>query len=189
MFPLLMQVTMPFILVIAAAVTVYLVYPMDRRSVISLGGILIGVWAVEALGVATGFPFGTYMFTDQLGWSIVSVPIVIPFLRLLVIAASDAAVGHFFGRLSSVLVALVATLLTFFMEFAADSLDLWHWRTRFPPASSYAGWFVITLASTLLLRDTSERNTELRLPAHIYIGLVIYFCITFIGMKSGLITL
>jgi uncharacterized membrane protein len=108
---------------------------------------------------------------------------------VLVIASSDAFVGHFFGRISVTLVALMATVFDFFLEFAADELDLWHWSTRFPPLSNYVSWFVISLAAMLLLRDMTHRRETLRIPAHLWIAMVLYFCITFIGMKSGLLVL
>jgi uncharacterized membrane protein len=185
----LMRMTTPFVLIGATLYCVYLTYEVERRMLLAFGGILLVLWAIEALGVATGFPFGTYAYSSQLGWMILGVPIVVPFVWILVISSSDAVGGHFFGRVSTSLVAVLATLLNFFMEFAAGALDLWHWSTRFPPASNYAGWFVLTFAAALLLRDTTKRKIELRLPAHIYIGLLLYFCITFVGIKSGLITL
>jgi bisanhydrobacterioruberin hydratase len=176
----------PFVLVGSALFAVWQTYEYDRGLLLAAGVIFIGTWAVEALGVATTFPFGTYEYTDELGWKILGVSIVIPFAWLLVIAVSDAAIGHFFGRISTVLAALFATLFDFFLEFAADALDLWHWSTRFPPVSNYISWFVISLAALLLLRDTAERKMELRIPAHLYIAMVLYFCISFLGIKSGM---
>ena len=185
----LMRITTPLVLVASSIVLLWLTYPVHKRSVIVFAAIFVVTWALEALGVATGFPFGTYAYTDVLGLNVLGVSLVIPFAWLLVIAASDAFVGHFTGRISTVLVALMATLFDFFLEFAADVLDYWHWSTRFPPASNYVSWFVISLAAVLLLRDHVQRREELRLPAHIYIAQVLYFCLTFVGMKIGLVQL
>lgn len=184
-----MRATTPFVLAGTAVVAVALTYPRRPSTSIAFAVIFIVTWGIEALGVATSFPFGTYVYTDQLGWKVLGVSIIIPFAWVLVIAASDAFVGHFFGRISAVLVALMATVFDFFLEFAADMLDLWHWSTRFPPLSNYASWFVISLAAVLLLRDMTDREETLRIPAHLWIAMVIYFCFTFLGMKSGLLTL
>jgi len=196
-----MQATTPFVLAGAAVVSVALTYRHRPSTYIAFAAIFIVTWAIEALGVATSFPFGTYVYTDQLGWKVLGVSIIIPFAWVLVIATSDAFVGHFFRRISAVLVALMATVFDFFLEFAADMLDLWHWSTRFPPLSNYISWFVISLAAVLLLRDMTERrdslqtpgvpmsDAALRIPAHLWIAMVIYFCFTFLGMKSGLLTL
>lgn len=179
----------PFVLIASAIFAVWKTYQYSRGLMLAAGIIFVATWAIEALGVATTFPFGTYVYTDALGWKVLGVSVVIPFAWLLVIAASDAAIGHFFGRISTVLAAVFATVFDFFLEFAADALDLWHWSTRFPPVSNYLSWFVISLAALLLLRDTAERKMELSLPAHLYIAMVLYFCITFLGVKSGLLML
>lgn len=184
-----MRLTTPLVLTASAVVMLILTYRITQRAVIVFAGIFVVTWAIEALGVATGFPFGTYEYTGTLGFQVLGVSLIIPFAWLLVIAASDAFAGHFTGRISTVLVALLATIFDFFLEFAADVLDYWHWSTRFPPASNYASWFVISFAAVLLLRDTVVRREQLRIPAHMYIAQVLYFCITFIGMKSGLIAL
>ncbi|MFA6233357.1 MAG: carotenoid biosynthesis protein [Bacteroidota bacterium] len=175
----------PFVLGGSALFAVWRTYEYSSKLLWTLGVIFVGTWAIEVLSVATTFPFGSCYYTDQLGWQVLGVSIVIPFVWLLIIATSDAAVGHFFGRLSCVLTALFATMLNFFLEFAADALDFWHWSTRFPPLSNYASWFVISLAALLLLRDNADRKVLLKLPAHLYIALVMYFCITFFGIKSG----
>lgn len=177
----------PFVLIGSAIAAVWLTYRGDRQLLIAMAVIFVGTWAVEALGVATGFPFGEYEYTDALGWKVLGVSIVIPFAWLLVIAVSDALTGHFFGRVSTLLAALFVTLLDFFLEFAADALDLWHWSTRFPPMSNYLSWFFVSFVSLLLLRERAERRMSLRIPAHLYIAMMIYFAITFLGMKSGLL--
>lgn len=180
-----MYSTAPFVLVGCAMLALWRTYDFSNKMLMTIGVILIGTWAVQALGLSSKFPFGSFSYTGKLGLEVLGVSIVIPFLWLLVIAVSDAAVGHFFGRLSCVLTALFATMMNFFLEFAADALDLWHWSTRFPPLSNFVSWFVISLAAVFLLRDNTERKVLLKLPAHLYIALVLYFCITFLGMKSG----
>lgn len=177
----------PVVLVGSAVLAVWLTYEWSFRMLRVFGVIFIATWGIEALGVATSFPFGEYVYTDVLGWKVLGVSIVIPFAWLLVIAVSDSVVGHFFGRMSSVLGALFATFFDFFLEFAADALDLWHWSARFPPVSNYLSWFVISLASLLYLRDNAERRVRLRVPAHLYIAMMLYFAITFFGIKSGLL--
>lgn len=181
----LMRFTTPIVLIASAIASLMLTYPSGRRTYLALGIIFFATWGIEALGVATTFPFGTYAYTEELGLQVLGVSVVIPFAWIAVIAASDAVAGHFFGRISAVLVALLATVFDFFLEFAADVLDLWHWSTRFPPASNYASWFVISLAAVLLLRDMTDRRENLRIPAHMYIAQLLYFSLTFIGMKSG----
>jgi putative membrane protein len=154
---------------------------MTMKSGIAFGIIFVGTWAIEALGVATGFPFGSYLYTDVLGWKVLGVSLVIPFAWVSVISSSDAVVGHFFGKSSIILVALFATIFDFFLEFAAEALDYWHWGSMPPPLSNYLSWFFISLTAAALLRDTARRRPFLRLPAHLYIAQLLYFALTVIG--------
>ena len=43
-----------------------------------VGTATVGGFAVEAVGVATGFPFGSYAYSGQLGPKILGVPLIIP---------------------------------------------------------------------------------------------------------------
>lgn len=184
-----MKSTMPFVFAAVALLTVWWTYEFSNKLFGALCIIVAVTWAVEALGMATTFPFGAFAYTDALGLRLLEVPVAKPFLWLLIIAASDAVVGHFFGRLSCVIAALFAMVLDFFLEVAANALDLWHWSTPFPPLSNYASWFVISLAAMLLLRDDAVRKVQLQFPAHIYVALMLFFAITFLGVKSGLLRL
>ena len=181
LFESVMSFTTPFVLIITAIVSWVLTYSLTAKSGIAFGIIFVGTWAIEALGVATGFPFGSYLYTDVLGWKVLGVSLVIPFAWVSVISSSDAVAGHFFGKTSIVLVALFATLFDFFLEFAAEALDYWHWGSMPPPLSNYLSWFVISLTAAALLRDTARRRPFLRLPAHLYIAQLLYFALTVIG--------
>lgn len=179
-----MAVTTPAVLVITAVASVALTYRLTWKTGAAMGAIFIATWGVEALGVATGFPFGEYVYTDTLGMKVLGVSIVIPFAWIAVISGSDAVTGHYLDRVSILLVGLFATIFDFFLEFAADALDYWHWEGGFPPTSNYMSWFVISVAAAALLRDTSKRRVHLRLPAHLYIAQLCYFAITVVGVKS-----
>ncbi len=181
LFESVMSFTTPFVLIVTAIVSWVLTYSMTMKSGIAFGIIFVGTWAIEALGVATGFPFGSYLYTDVLGWKVLGVSLVIPFAWVSVISSSDAVVGHFFGKSSIVLVALFATIFDFFLEFAAEALDYWHWGSMPPPLSNYLSWFFISLTAAALLRDTAPRRPFLRLPAHLYIAQLLYFALTVIG--------
>ncbi|NJK80522.1 MAG: carotenoid biosynthesis protein [Chloroflexaceae bacterium] len=61
--------------------------------------ILVLSWAVEHIGVLTGFPFGSYVYTDVLGMKIFGVvPLAVPFAWLLVVPASIGVIEWLFRR-------------------------------------------------------------------------------------------
>src|SRR5262249_37089207 len=49
-----------------------------RAAIALIGTATLGGFAVEAIGVATGFPFGTYDYSGQLGPKLLGVPLIIP---------------------------------------------------------------------------------------------------------------
>src|SRR3982751_3694029 len=49
-----------------------------RAAAALVGTATLGGFAVEAVGVATGFPFGTYDYSGQLGPKLLGVPLIIP---------------------------------------------------------------------------------------------------------------
>jgi uncharacterized membrane protein len=50
-----------------------------RKGAVALLGLGAGIgWAFEAVGVATGFPFGRYEYADTLGWKLGDVVAIVP---------------------------------------------------------------------------------------------------------------
>jgi hypothetical protein len=69
------------------------------------------------------------------------------------------------------------------MEFAADALDLWHWKGGLPTELNYISWFVISYVSlSLLQKYTAEREANSLVP-HLLICQLLYFLLTDIGLR------
>ena len=49
-----------------------------RRTVVTAGIVLVLAWGLEAVGSATGFPFGAYHYTNRLRPQVAHVPLLIP---------------------------------------------------------------------------------------------------------------
>jgi putative membrane protein len=141
-----------------------------RRAVLSLLALSILAYAIEALGVATGFPYSTFYYGDALGPKLAGiVPYLLPLSYApLVVGAVAAAWG---SRLR-LLHVLYATLLLVWMDAVIDpgaaSLGFWVWPTGGAyygvPLSNYAGWLLSgALATALLL--TTGRWSEIPRPA------------------------
>jgi uncharacterized membrane protein len=121
----------------------------------------LGGFAVEAVGVATGFPFGTYDYSGQLGPKLLGVPLIIPlawtwmawpgWLAALRLAAGTPA------RVALAAAGLAAWDLFLDPQMVAEGY--WKWESPTPalpgvpgvPVGNYLGWlgFALLLMAVL----------------------------------------
>jgi putative membrane protein len=134
-------------------------YLGPRRAILSLLAVSVLGYAIEALGVTTGFPYGTFYYGDALGPKLAGVvPYLLPLSYApLVLGAVAAAWGT---RQHRPLHILYATLLLVWIDAVIDpgavSLGFWVWPSGGAyygvPLSNFAGWLLSgALATTLLL--------------------------------------
>jgi putative membrane protein len=129
-----------------ASVTHALVTRGWRAAAVLVAVTTGGGFAVEALGVATGFPFGTYRYGDALGPRLLGVPLVIP-LAWTWMAWPAWLVGR--GRVVLAGWALAAWDLFLDPQMVADGY--WHWRHPRPalpgipdvPVTNFVAWFAV----------------------------------------------
>jgi uncharacterized membrane protein len=120
------------------------------RGALALLGCGAGIgWAAEAVGVATGFPFGRYEYTGTLGWKLAGVVVIVP-----VAWAMMAWPALLAGRRTRhpVLVG-GAVLVTWDLFLDPQMVDAGHWiwePSRWPdlhgiPVSNSFGWVLTSL--------------------------------------------
>ena len=124
------------------------------RGAWSLACVALLGFAVEALGVSFGVPFGRYVYTEALQPQVLGVPVVMgPAWMVLVAFARDAA-----GRLrlrgwKAVLFAALLTTATDLVidPLAANRLGYWRWEETGSyygvPLVNFAGWFLTALVA------------------------------------------
>jgi putative membrane protein len=137
-------------------------YLGPRRATVSLLAISIFGYSMEAIGVATGFPYGTFYYGDALGPKLAGiVPYLLPLSYApLVVGAAAAAWGT---RLRLIHIPY-ATLLLIWMDAVIDpgaaSLGFWVWPEGGAyygvPLSNYAGWLLSGALATALLLATGQ---------------------------------
>jgi uncharacterized membrane protein len=128
-----------------------------------------GGFAVEALGVATGFPFGEYGYSGDLGPRLAGVPVVVPlawtwmawpaWLAAVRITRSPAA------RVALAAVGLAAWDLFLDPQMVAEGY--WTWADPHPalpgvpgvPVGNYLGWLAVALVMAALLRVTAAEHS------------------------------
>ncbi len=132
-----------------------------RAAAALVGTATVGGFAVEAIGVATGFPFGTYDYSGQLGPKVLGVPLIIPLAwTWMAWPAWLAAVR--LSRRRSIRIAAAAVGLAawdLFLDPQMVAEGYWRWQSPTPalpgvtgvPIGNYLGWlgFALILMTAL----------------------------------------
>lgn len=109
-------------------------------------------YAVEILGVKTGFPFGDYAYGDVLGWNFFEVPPMIGINWLLVIWGGFSIAKTFYvpRQIRWLVTAVLVVGLDILIEPVAIHYGLWSWADGYPPLENYLGWMVVAAALALI---------------------------------------
>jgi uncharacterized membrane protein len=133
---------------------------------VSISVFILG-WAAEALGSQTGFPFGTYSYTDALQPQILQVPIAVPLGWLMMLPPSWAVAQVLAQRIDSrwqtpafiTLSALAMTAWDFFLDPQMVAWGLWKWTEPGGyfgiPWSNYLGWLLVSALITAIIRPSN----------------------------------
>lgn len=138
------------------------------------GGLL-----VEAVGVATGVPFGAYAYRDSLGWKLLGVPVVIP-LAWTMMGYPALLVGRrITGWLPLGAVTAGAALASWDLFLDPQMVDAGHWLWRGGsgptllgiPLANFAGWWLIAALMMALLWRVPQPpcHTDDRVPYALYL--------------------
>ena len=135
-----------------------------RRAALSLILLSAFAYAVEAAGVATGFPYGPFHYGDSLGPRLAGlVPYLLPVSYAPLVLGAVAATWGSPRRLHALAAALLLVLMDGVLDPGAAALGFWVWPEGGAyygvPASNYAGWLLSgLLAATILLTTASWRS-------------------------------
>ena len=143
-----------------------------RRAALSMLALSAFGYAIEAVGVATGFPYGTFHYGDALGQKLLGlVPYLLPLSYApLAIGAVTAAWNNRSARNHRLLLVLRASLLLTLIDGVLDPgaarMGFWIWPDGGAyygvPLSNYAGWLLSgALAAILLLATGGWRTAPL----------------------------
>ncbi len=165
----------PVFLFLATAI-VFLSAPEEWR----VFGISFGLgFVLEAIGVASGFPFGSYTYSDVLAPSVLGVPLVMAGAWMILIAWVRQM------ELPPVIGALVMAAIDLTIDpLAANPLHFWTWRVPGPyygvPLLNFGGWFGTSLLILWLSRQKPLRNVSV-----FAVGLSIPLFFAFVGLAHG----
>lgn len=144
----LFQLLTPFNLLFTALLL--LVYQAERTPAF-WGWVLLAAglgYLAEVIGVATGFPFGSYVYGSTLGVKVWEVPLTIA-LNWLVLAYGAGYVVYRYIKVpwwgQAFLAAVLMVALDVAIEPVAIAYDFWSWELGQPPLQNYLGWFGVAL--------------------------------------------
>lgn len=140
-------------------------YLGPRRAALSILAISAFAFAIESVGVATSFPYGTFSYDDALGPKLFGlVPYLLPVTYVpLVIGAVAAAWTP--GRLAPrvFLSALLLVWIDAVLDPGATALGFWIWPGGGPyygvPLTNFAGWLLSGAVSVTLLLSIARPQT------------------------------
>jgi uncharacterized membrane protein len=165
------------IVLLGAALSV--AHATAARGVRTGAGVLVLVAAVavafEAAGLATGFPYGSYSYSDALGPTLLGVPLLVPLAWLMMAWPSwvvgdrlGAAVPPAWRRVVRV-VAAAAVFAAWDVVLDPQMVDAGYWTWAHPspglpgidtvPLTNLAGWLLAGLVLMTML-DLLVRRTE-----------------------------
>jgi uncharacterized membrane protein len=151
-----------------------------RNSVVLLALTVLISWAFEQIGVATGWVYGAYHYTEVLGQKAGHVPLLIPISWFMMgypslvignLITDSRPTGRWFNTKHWLTVSLVGALVMTAWDLAVDPLmsgaphQAWEWQHPGPyygvPLHNFAGW----IATTWAIHGTYRLYERYR-PAH-----------------------
>jgi putative membrane protein len=157
-------------------------------------------WLVEAVGSATGFPFGDYDYTPSLQPQLFGVPLVIPLAWLMMLPPAWAVAQTLVGlrpRWVFILVSAAAfTAWDLFLDPQMVSWGYWVWEDPTGyfgiPWVNYLGWFLTASLLTFILRPQQLPTLPLLVIYTITwaleaIGLLVFFGLPGPGLVGAIV--
>lgn len=135
---------------------------------------LIGYF-FEALGVKTGWVFGSYHYGRSLGYAVLGVPLVISLNWALLISCGIVISKSVSANIlvKALCSALLISLIDLLIEQTAAQLDFWYFKNGQAGIHNFIGWFLIFfIASFLFQKYLSNGNKKIAL---VILGLQVFF--------------
>jgi putative membrane protein len=141
------------------------------RGGVGLVGVAGGGGLVaEAVGVATGVPFGPYVYTGTLGPEVLGVPVIVP-LAWAMMAWPALVVGRALAQRGAAVVAIGTFALAawdVFLDPQMVAAGHWTWRgtaatlpgVAHVPLTNFVGWFAVGVVVSALLQALLDRQPD-----------------------------
>lgn len=125
--------------------------------------VVIVSFVIEALGVALGLFFGSYVYGSRLGPTLFGTPLIIGVNWFIVMLGVGSflyeKVNNHNVTIQALKGAILAVLFDFVLEPFAIMLDFWSWEQGSVPIHNYVGWFVLSFFLLYFLFKAKDRYT------------------------------
>ncbi|PLT48221.1 carotenoid biosynthesis protein [Paenibacillus sp. FSL W8-1187] len=159
-----------------------------RRLAVPALLIAAGTFAVEWVGTHTGFPFGEYVYTDELGRMLSGVPWTMGLAWIGVIAGGALLSGRTSRTRRALETGLWVVLLDLVLDPVAEARGFWDWAGGGfyygIPTANFVSWFIVGALLSLLLPAVSCGARERRLALRLYQLMLLLFGL--LALRAGL---
>ncbi len=164
------------VLLLFAAAATHASATRGTEWAVRLVGTVVGVaFAAEALGVATGFPFGSYSYAGTLGARLLGVPLVVP-LAWAMLAYPCLLVGQRLARGVVAVLVAAGALASWDLFLDPQLVAAGHWRWDHPrpglnsiPLTNTVGWLLVATALMALLARLPRSTADDRVPSAVFL--------------------
>lgn len=163
--------------------------------------------AAEALGVATGYPFGAYRYADSLGAQLLGVPLIVPMAWVMMAYPTLLVAQRLTRRWAPLVGAFALTSWDVFLDPQMVAEGHWAWAHPGPalpgvpgiPLTNFGGWLVISGVVMALLDRLPHKGTlgeiDDRVPAVLFlwtylgsvVGNIVFFGRAWVGVVGGVL--
>lgn len=167
----------PYILLVTLALLLLNHSKWSKKIVFSLLIIFSLGFLVEVLGVQTGFPFGSYHYSEILGIQLFNTPLVMGVNWVLLVYAGTMLFQPLAwpNYLKSIVTGLMLVVLDIFLEPFAIRWNLWQWIETVPPLQNYISWAFIAMLLTYILNSCLEKSMRNPIAGYILIIQFVFF--------------
>ena len=159
-------------------VLLFWVFQLSKLKEIVLFVLLFGLgMTAEIIGVATGFPFGTYSYGSNLGVKVSGVPFLIGCNWAVLVFCGAAIANKLFSNLwvKASFGGMLMVVLDLPMEILAPTFDFWEFAGE-PPIENYLSWFLIGALMHLLFHLLKLKGS-FNYSLHLYLAQFLFFSI------------
>ena len=140
-----------------------------RTAAVLLALVAVAAVAFESVGLATGFPYGSYEYSDVLGPTLLGVPFLVPLAWLMMAWPSWVVAGHLARRRTPRIMAAAGVFAAWDVVLDPQMVQAGYWTWTRPepglpgidtvPLTNLAGWLLAGLVLMSLLELAVGRTS------------------------------